>query len=204
MSTVAHRRIPLSSLDNIDSPVVEKNPKVSPPAPKTAPVPVPPTAADEEAWINMLCALLSLRYGRKNAAALLEMCEKYPKEQQAIVKKAKPTVYTGADLAKFIQKKRKTKHGFVRLQGPIKETSPEDRCSCMKSQCKRKYCPCFQAKRRCGAFCQCSHCHNRQAVTLSRFPRSQGLAVKYPSTVQVDIISKPRKNNTSKSFRLTL
>lgn len=35
-------------------------------------------------------------------------------------------------------------------------------CTCKKSNCQKRYCPCFEKKLPCNEFCMCVECHNHQ------------------------------------------
>ena len=41
-------------------------------------------------------------------------------------------------------------------QSPNKKTF----CTCTKSQCRQKYCPCFKEGSKCGVECSCTGCTN--------------------------------------------
>ena len=37
---------------------------------------------------------------------------------------------------------------------------PVRKCTCKKSQCRKKYCECYSAGLKCSEFCECKDCHN--------------------------------------------
>ena len=40
-------------------------------------------------------------------------------------------------------------------------------CTCSKSGCQKKYCPCFREKETCGSECLCNGCQNKEFIPRS-------------------------------------
>lgn len=50
---------------------------------------------------------------------------------------------------------------------------PGRRCTCKKSQCRKKYCECYNAGLKCTDDCECCDCHNGKPDMDHYFERSR-------------------------------
>ena len=140
------KRRPLSAIENVPS--TQRCSKGSTNA--TSPLKKCDAAAEyniNHAWIDMLCALLALRYGRM-AWGILDTCAREPRRRlstRRIIRKR--LTYSRTELARRIQQENR-----MRGHGTMK-------CQC-GGGCLNEQCPCLDQFGFCSDGCQCTNCSN--------------------------------------------